>query len=377
MEDLKLRDRLEALADEVSPQTAMPRGLTTRAHRRAALVIGATVACMVVVSIAFTVGVRAVLRSEPVRPAIPSPTPPPSGAEGLITVVPIEGALPTGAVVVDLEGGVGAADSLRIGRSGLPLAWSPDGQRLLFSLPTGGVFVREPDGTVGQLAATGGFWGASWSPDGSQIVFGKALGGRTSLHVIDADGTGERMLLDAGANERFLYPTWSPTGTRIAFLRTTGLVPAADRPGCDARCQREGDGSAELWFMRVDGSDLRPVIADGSVHPRAFSYNPPAWSPDGLHLAFAAYVGSGQGDIQILISDQIGTHRQITTGPGDALAPAWSPGGVRIAFIREVAGMHDLRVAFRDGSEERSMRSLAVPAVYAASPVLWNESPMA
>lgn len=374
MEDLKLRDRLVALADELPPQTGVPRGLTAHAHRRAALVVGATAACVVVASIGLAMGVRAVLRSEPVRPAIPSPTPPAS-VQDLITVLPIPygGTLPAGAVVVDPAGGLGAADSLGIGRFGLPLGWSPDGERLLFMLPSGGVSVREADGAIVNLAVTSGFWGASWSPDGSQIVFGRAFGDRTSLHVIDADGTDERVLVEAGPNERFLYPSWSPDGRTIAFLRTTRFTPILERSDCDAACQRANDRGTELWIVGADGSDPRALISE--VSARASSYNAPAWSPDGLQFLFSAYVGAGEGDVQVFVGDATGASIQITTGPGDALAPVWSPDGTRIAFVRHVGEEYDLRVAGHFGEDERSVGSLAVPTVYEASPVLWDRLP--
>jgi sugar lactone lactonase YvrE len=69
MDDLKLRDRLAALADDVPPQTAAPAGLVRRARRRAALVAGAIVVCLALVSVGLTAGVRTFLRSEGTRPA--------------------------------------------------------------------------------------------------------------------------------------------------------------------------------------------------------------------------------------------------------------------------------------------------------------------
>lgn len=81
--------------------------------------------------------------------------------------------------------------------------------------------------------------------------------------------------------------------------------------------------------------------------------------------------------MQVFVGDASGGSIQITTGPGDAFAPTWSPDGLRIAFVRQVGEEHDLHVAGHLGEDERSLLSLALPAVYEASPVLWDELPAA
>lgn len=376
MEDLRIRDRLAALADEVPPQVMVPTHLVASARRRALLVVGATVAVVALASFGLAGGVLALLRSERSLPAVPSPTPPPAGTQDLITVIsmPYRGEVPIGAVVVDPDGEPSAGDHLGIAPQSIPLGWSPDGQRLLIAFPGGGLSVRGPDGIVVNLGVSPtGFWGGSWSPDGSQVVFGRAFGDRTSLHLIDADGSNERVLLDAGPSERFLYPSWSPDGSTIAFLRTMRFTPVLENSNCDAACERANDRGTQLWIVGADGSDPRAVITD--VSARASSYNAPAWSPDGLQFLFSAYTGTGEGDVQVFVGDASGASIQITTGPGDALAPTWSPDGLRIAFVRQVDEEHVLRVAGYFGEDERSFLSLAVPAVYEASPVLWDRLP--
>src|SRR5215208_2881019 len=56
----------------------------------------------------------------------------------------------------------------------------------------------------------------SWSPDGRQLVFeSERNGGRTSLYVINPDGTGERRLTYSVADNT--HPAWSPDGMTIVF----------------------------------------------------------------------------------------------------------------------------------------------------------------
>ncbi len=391
MEDQRLRDRLTALADEIPPQTAVPQGLVPRAHRRGVLMVVATLICVALASFGLVVGVRAVLRVGPERPAVPMPTPALTGPiDDRITVM-LDHRGDAGAAVFDPDGEPSARTVLRTGPWGYPLGWSSDGQRLLFATRDGGVLVLEPDDRVVTLAETGGFWGASWSPDGSQIVFGKAVGDGTSLYLIDADGSNERLLLPAGSSERYLYPSWSPTGSTIAFLRKTGFVGEPPSRCADA-CQRAADRGTELWTVDADGSSARPLLPNASVDPRAFSYNAPAWSPDGTRLVFAAYVNEGPSDIQLLVVDPFALSAlnegptQLTSEHGDALAPAWSPDGSRIAFIRNAGKRNELRLIRNtgntyelrfidaDGSNERSLFFLVLP-VFEGSPVLWEMLP--
>jgi len=48
----------------------------------------------------------------------------------------------------------------------------------------------------------------TWSPDGSKIAFVRKDG----IYVMNADGSGQRRLTDAGGG-----PAWSPDGSKIAF----------------------------------------------------------------------------------------------------------------------------------------------------------------
>ena len=61
-----------------------------------------------------------------------------------------------------------------------------------------------------------------WSPDGTRIAFVSALPGGvglSSMHVVNADGTGQIQLTPADMSVGM--STWSPDGTRIAYVGLT------------------------------------------------------------------------------------------------------------------------------------------------------------
>jgi PKD repeat protein len=92
-----------------------------------------------------------------------------------------------------------------------------------------------------------------------------------------------------------------------------------------------------LALMRPDGSghvQLTTDSADGE----------PAWSPDGLRLAF-----SRSGDLYVM-SPAGGTPVNLTNDPSYDWSPAWSPDGGRIAFTSDRGGSPELYLMDVDGS---------------------------
>jgi TolB protein len=311
------------------------------------------------------------------------------------------------------------------------LAWSPDGTKLAFGADLagiiGGIFgpplsplyiANVRTSTVKQLidVRTNSPY-PSWSPDGSRIAFAwdrpSGLHGSTApalrheIAVINADGSGQRTILDCDqANCSGLHaPVWSPDGTRLAFVNETqegseiwivgldGTVVRQLRPCVDGTCLDPDravwspDGrrlafqalapnhqSWDLYVVGTDGTDLRRVAGGlGSIlawlpdvrvqhtlappptktsgnHPTSLSY------PVGL-IAFAGDGGTGEGDqsaIYVIGPDGMGLHR-LTEGP-KANEPAWSPDGTQIAFDRG-EGRRGIFVMNADGSDRRRLAS--------------------
>jgi Tol biopolymer transport system component len=198
----------------------------------------------------------------------------------------------------------------------------------------------------------------AWSPDGSKLVFARStfLPDGTQLYTMNADGSGKRQLTHFPTGSVLLLPTWSPDGSRIVFLydegtkgtlsiytmardgsdvrRVTGLggyvtiaprwSPAGDRilfsdqsvPGDD------GTGDYDLYTVRPDGSDRRPVATLPST-----SEADPDWSPNGRQIVYSVQTGF-TATLHRMNADGTGIVNLHVSGDD----PVWSPDGRKLAF---------------------------------------------
>ena len=215
--------------------------------------------------------------------------------------------------------------------------WSPDGQQIAFvmnQVPTPGIFVMNADGSgVKLLAARGG--SQQWSPGGKKIAFTR----QEQIFVMNADGSGQKQLTTAGGNE----PQWTPDGKTLVFHAArnnvldiysinidgsgeTNLTLANKMFDLNPRVSPDGTQivfqsgptaqTTHITEMNLDGSGRTSYFAGGT------SEENPRFSPDGTQIVFT----SGPA---VMVSGTDGKNL-ITVATGNF--PSWSPKGDAIAY---------------------------------------------
>lgn len=147
----------------------------------------------------------------------------------------------------------------------------------------------------------------AWSPDGRTIAFYSEQDG--GIHLVDVDGTNERVLWQRTSGPNQDSPSWSPDSSRIYYA------------------------SGDVWVANADGSGLR-VLAD---LPRYVSWV--ALSPDGSSIAFSEQEAGGTSSaIWIMDADGSNVRRVTDAASGNWYSMTWSPDGSRLLIVDDQGG---------------------------------------
>ena len=181
------------------------------------------------------------------------------------------------------------ASSAFAARSGLPAGTT--GSKLAFishksyaCCGRGGPFllyVMNADGSGKRLLTRDAFGGPAWSPDGRKILYLVNYDpgfGKTEIYVINADGSGKRRLTRSAAYE--FGSTWSPDGRKIAFSRGP-------------------NGNQQVYVINADGSGQRQ-LTDLAANNGLL-----AWLPDGK-ITFVSSHGPNDFEIYVINADGSG-----------------------------------------------------------------------
>jgi Tol biopolymer transport system component len=221
--------------------------------------------------------------------------------------------------------------------------------KLIFVDDSGRLLLINADGTGQTILTTGNTIrdnNPEYSPDGSKIAFDRTpSSGQTDIFVMNADGTNPHAVTSGGpltAPDTNVNsdPTWSPDGTKLAFISN-----------------RDGKNKLEVWVVNVDGSGLIKLTTNiqlstdsgGPVYGHDLG---PSWSPDGTRIAFASGRDSLSNTELYVMNSDGSNQTRFTNNTNDDRYPTWSPDSQRIAFYRNGSSTTGINVMNRDGSNE-------------------------
>ncbi len=225
------------------------------------------------------------------------------------------------------------------------LDWSPDGRHVVYSLCTMAdppcderVFVAATDGSgfsqVGDQGLTA--WRPRWSPDGSLIAFAANRGGvEQGAYLMAPDGTDVRRISSVVDDSQygFFSVSWSPDGSHIATRAGSSIwvTPAGVHEAGDEVALADTDAVVPTWspdgtrvaYIDLAASMLRVVPATGG--PRDSLGSLPqggyTWSPDGESVAVnCCYTGGCGFEV---VDSQTGEHVAGIPATNPGMYPSW------------------------------------------------------
>ena len=268
--------------------------------------------------------------------------------------------------------------------------WYSDGSRLLYGAWNASddsdfcVYAINPDGSA--ITPINSDWpenGRNFkaSPDISQYAYLLDRGYKSEIHIVEMDGSDDRVIAVADAPTVLL--NWSPDGTKLLYATTHEttnflklVVIAAD--GSNTTVITEdylwaisfgtmGDTDAltpdwspdsrrilyttkfgKLHSVKADGSDdVLLIETEGS-----YGYE---WSPDGNKIAVSVRYNDDDNRLIFVIDSDGSNLVQLTDGEYFCDYPVWSPDGSKIAYQAIIDGNSDIFIINVDGTGNRRL----------------------
>ncbi len=246
-----------------------------------------------------------------------------------------------------------------------PLAWFPDGSRILLRFVrkdrTAQIVVFDTDDRSVKILRTVNWrWPgkAVLSPAGRYILYDAPVGNdQNAPHdiLLAADGSSETPLVSHSADDKVLG--WTPDGASVLFASDRGgrrgawLLPVADgkaqgepkilKPDLDAGTPLgfSTDGSfyynrstpmMDVYTVPIDFEQGKPVGKPERVAERFVGANrAPAWSPDGKYLAYNSLRDLPRSGTPTLVirTVETGEERDFSVDMQYFPRPRWAPDG--------------------------------------------------
>jgi TolB protein len=187
----------------------------------------------------------------------------------------------------------------------------------------------------------------------TKITYVVKRGGRYELQVADADGFNPQTVL--ASNEPIMSPSWSPDGSRLAYVsfdqkkpvvvvqnlaqgttravanfRGNNSAPAWSPDGQQLLVALSKDGLTQIYRVPAGGGEAQRLTESSGIDTQ------PAYSPDGKWIAFTSDRGGSPQVYRMPASG--GAPTRLTFEGTYNVGPRFSPDGKSIAYVAREAG---------------------------------------
>jgi Tol biopolymer transport system component len=267
------------------------------------------------------------------------------------------------------------------------LLWSPDGQYLVYNGdadagdrtadgcgPRGTVNISDASGVrIASFPSEG--WRVAWSPDSTRLATWVDFASTLGIYGLDGKRQALLPVTVGGVDSGDVDPVWSPDGTSLLLpggveIPVDGSPPrllSSDDPRSQWQFTFSPDGTrvayvteAGLTVAAADGSQARLMVHAGSGKAGGWRFAP-MWSPTGDRIAFISArrdESGGEGLINdfAVLEVATGAVAPLADIGGDAPVPGsmleFSPEGDQILFTRtDGTGARSLWSVHTDGSD--------------------------
>jgi len=203
----------------------------------------------------------------------------------------------------------------------------------------------------------------------TRIAYVTKSGSEYRLEVADADGEGSQVALRS--NEPIISPSWSPDGTKVAYVsfemkkpvvyiqnlvtrqrsivanfKGSNSAPSWSPDGSRLAVALTRDGYTQVYIINADGTGLRRLTNTAGIDTE------PRFSADGGSVYFTS---DRSGGPQIYkVSTEGGNAQRVTFNGTYNISPRVSPDGKTLAFITRRDGRFQLyALDLTNGQEQR------------------------